>query len=36
MRFCDAAEVFVFLAGYSTATAWTILAAYRDKAAARR
>ncbi|MEM5426179.1 OpgC domain-containing protein [Paraburkholderia ferrariae] len=33
---CDAAEAFVFLAGYSTATAWTTLAAYRDKAAARR
>ncbi|KAG0163107.1 hypothetical protein DFQ28_011407 [Apophysomyces sp. BC1034] len=33
---CDAAEVFVFLGGYATAIAWTLLVKHRDEAAARR
>ncbi|TKC92518.1 OpgC domain-containing protein [Trinickia terrae] len=33
--FCDAAEVFVFLGGYATATAYLSLAAKRDETAAR-
>jgi hypothetical protein len=33
---CDAAEVFVFLGGYATATAWMALAARRDEEAASR
>lgn len=33
---CDAAEVFVFLGGYATATAWAALCARRTEAAARQ
>ncbi len=33
---CDAAEVFVFLGGFATATAWTALCARRTEAAARQ
>ncbi|WP_027793827.1 OpgC domain-containing protein [Paraburkholderia acidipaludis] len=33
---CDAAEVFVFLGGYATATAWSTLCARRTEAAARQ
>ncbi len=33
---CDAAEVFVFLGGFATATAWAALSARRTEAAARQ